>query len=973
MKQPAPFNLSTTKGFRRVREVFESALQQPPDLRTRFVEQACAGDTVLMSEVERMLAADAQTYTLLDRGAFAEACLDVNSVFAGHFEVLGILGRGGMGEVYRGRDTNLQRSVALKILPAAFTRDPDRLSRFRREAQVLASLNHPNIGAIYSFEEENGVQALALELVEGPTLADRIAQGPIPFDEVVPIARQITEALEAAHEQGIVHRDLKPANVKLRPDGVVKVLDFGLAKALQIPGATSTEAPEITSPAMLAMGVILGTAAYMSPEQAKGRPADKRSDIWAFGCVLFEMLTGNRPFDGEDVSDTLAAIIKGEPGWSALLPSTPPPIVTMLRACLTKDRRRRISDIAAVIYVLDHYADAGAPSGAGAGTPAPRRLWRTAAAAGVALAVMSAVAGYAVWTSKPSPTPQVTRFVITTSEPNALTLSGIDRDVAITPDGSRIVYGGDNQLLVRGLEQLEPAVLTGFGGPSGFGAPRSIFISPDGQWVGFFTGPAMQKVPITGGPAVRITATDGQPRGATWGPDGTVIFATFEPGTGLQRVPAAGGEPTVLTRPDRKRGERDHWWPEFLPGGAAVLFTIASGAGGIEHPEIAVLDLRTGTSKVLIRGGSHAQYVATGHLLYGVTGTLHAAAFDLGRLEVTSTPAPVLQGVMTSAIGAANAAVAANGSLVYLPGRAGGTNQRTVVSLDRQGRGSPLPGLPLDSYRDVRVSPDGARLALATTTDVWIYDAVRATRSRLTTNPAQNRSPLWTPDGQRIIFTSTRAGHAELFWRPADGTGRDERLFARSTESLDVLASAWSADGKQLLFSEVSPSGQSAISQLAIERPSEAAVLNKEFSASFPAVSPDGRWMAYMSNVSGRAEIFVERYPQLGNRQLISTDGGTRPLWSHDGGELFFHSLDGGQMLAVPIQPRSTLKAGRPKVLFEAAMSVRGVGVRPYDVAPDGRFFIIRNVQPESAGSTSPNMIVVLNWLEELKRLAPTH
>jgi serine/threonine-protein kinase len=565
----------------------------------------------------------------------------------------------------------------------------------------------------------------------------------------------------------------------------------------------------------------------------------------------------------------------------------------------------------------------------------------------------------------------VTRFGIATSAANALTLSGIDRDVAITPDGLRIVYGGNNQLLVRPLEQLEPTVLTSFGSPSGVGNPRSIFISPDGQWVGFFTGPAMQKVAISGGPAVRITATDGQPRGATWGPDGTVIFATFEPGTGLQRVSDGGGEPTVLTRPDRGRGERDHWWPEFLPGGEAVLFTIKSDADGID--QVAVLDLRTGTSKVLIRGGSNARYVATGHLVYGVTGTLRAVAFDLGRLEVVSTPAPVLEGVVTTAMGAANAMVAANGSLVYVAGRAVGASPRTVVSVDRQGRALPLPGLPPDSYRDVRVSPDGARLALATTTDVWIYDAARATRNRLTTNPAQNRSPLWTPDGQRLIFTSTRAGHPELFWRPADGTGRDERLFARSKEFLDVLASGWSPDGQQLLFSEVSPSGQSAISQMAIERPSEGALLlNKEFSASFPAVSPDGHWMAYMSNVSGRAEIYVERYPQLGSRQLISTDGGHRPLWSRDGRELYFHSLDGRHMLVVPMQPGSTLKAGRPQVLFEAAMSIRGVGVRPYDIAPDGRFFIIRDVQTEGGGGTPSNIIVVLNWLEELKRLVPT-
>jgi eukaryotic-like serine/threonine-protein kinase len=980
----------TSKRWEQIAHVYEAALEQPPEARDAWLAEACRDDPALRGEVESLIAREGaailidQPLDVAAAAALSEAPRLEPGTSVGPYRVSELIGEGGMGQVYRAHDTKLQRDVALKILPDVFVHDPDRRTRFTREAHVLASLNHPNIGGIHGFEDSGQVHALVLELVEGPTVADRIAQGPLPVDEALAIARQIADALEAAHEAGIVHRDLKPANIKVRDDGTVKVLDFGLARPAGPPHAAPTSSdptgphglnvpntvsPTIMSPAVTAIGMILGTAAYLSPEQAKGKPADKRSDIWAFGCVLFEMLTGKRAFDEDDVSDTLAAIIKGEPDWSVLPSSAPPAIVTMLRACLARDRRRRISDIAAVTYILNHHADAGMPSGATVGTHARRRRWPAA----VAIVAISAIVGYAVWILKPSPALQVVRFTITTSGGSALTPSRIDRDVAITPDGSRIVYGGSNQLLVRGLDQFEPAVLTAFVGPSGFGTPRGIFVSPDGQWVGFFTGPAMQRVAITGGPAVSIATTDGQPRGATWGPDGTIVFATFAPGTGLQRVSHLGGEPTVLTRPDRERGERDHWWPEFLPGGEAVLFTIASGAGGIESTDIAVLNLRTGRSKVLIRGGSHAQYARSGHLVYGVSGTLRAVAFDLGGLEVVSNPVPVLEGVATIAIGAANAAVAANGSLVYVPGTATAGGQRTVVSVNREGRASPLPGLPPDSYRDVRLSPDGARLALATPTDVWTYDAARGTRNRLTTNAAQNRSPLWTPDGQRIIFTSTRAGHPELFWRPADGTGRDERLFARSRESLDVLASGWSADDKQLLFSEVSPSGQSAISHMAIERPSEGAVLlNKEFSASFPAVSPDGHWMAYMSNVSGRAEIYVERYPQLGSRQLISTDGGQRPLWSRDGRELFFHSLDGRQMLAVPMQPGSTLKAGRPQVLFEAAMSVQGVGVRPYDVAPDGRFFIIRSVQMEGGGGTPSNIIVVLNWLEELKRLVPT-
>ena len=429
----------------------------------------------------------------------------------------------------------------------------------------------------------------------------------------------------------------------------------------------------------------------------------------------------------------------------------------------------------------------------------------------------------------------------------------------------------------------------------------------------------------------------------------------------------------MLTKPDRERGEGDHLWPEFLPGGDAVLFTITAVTGAIENAQIAVLDLKTGTSKVLIRGGSHAHYVPTGHLVYGVTGALRAVAFDLGRLEVVGTPAPVLEGVVTTAQGGADVAVAANGSLVYVPGGGGGGRQ-TVVSVDRQGRASPLPGLPPDTYREVRVSPDGARLALATQADVWTYDVVRATLSRLTTDPASDRGPLWTPDGQRIIFASNRAGYPELFWRLADGTGSDTRLFAPAKDLVDLFPSSWSADGKQLLFTEVPPSIQCVIGRVAIERPSDANVLLKgAFCNAFAVVSPDGRWMAYRSSISGRDEIYVERYPELGNRQQISTGGGTVPLWSHDGRELFFGSPNGRQMLAVTMQSGTTLVAGRPQVLFELAMLVQATGNRPYDIAPDGRFLIIRSAQTDIGGDPASNLIVVLNWFEELKRLVPAN
>jgi eukaryotic-like serine/threonine-protein kinase len=484
----------------------------------------------------------------------------------------------------------------------------------------------------------------------------------------------------------------------------------------------------------------------------------------------------------------------------------------------------------------------------------------------------------------------------------------------------------------------------------------------------------LKKVAITGGPPVTLCVVQNGPRGAAWSEDGTVIFATNAPGTGLQRVSSAGGEPTVLTKPDREHGEGDHLWPELLPGGDAVLFTITPISGGIEDAQIAVLDLQTGKSKVLIRGGSDAHFVPTGHLVYGALGTLRAVAFDLKRRDLVGSPTPVLDGVVTTATGAANIAVAANGSLVYIRGGARGAAQQSVVSVDRQGRASPLAGLPLDAYRDVRVSPDGARVAVATQADVSTYDVVRATLSRLTTDPAPDHSPLWTPDGQRIIFTSTRAGYPELFSRPADGSGSDERLLARGKDLVDLVAMAWSPDGGQLLFTEVPASIRGAIGKIAIERPSDVTVLVKNaFNNAFPAVSPDGRWMAYQSAiVSGLPEIYVERYPDLGNRQQISTGGGRLPLWSRDGKELFFSSLDGRQMFAVAVQSGTTLVAGRPRALFELAMLVHGGGNRPYDIAPDGRFVIIRSGQDEADGGAAPNMNVVSNWFEELKRLVPT-
>ncbi|MBI3048796.1 MAG: serine/threonine-protein kinase [Acidobacteria bacterium] len=897
-----------------------------------------------------------------------------------------------MGEVYRARDTQLERDVAIKILPDAFAHDPERAARFRREAKTLASLNHPHIGAIYGLEQatvgpaEAGhhVHALVLELVEGPTLADRIARGPIPVEESLGIARQIADALEAAHEQGIVHRDLKPANIKVREDGTVKVLDFGLAKALgpaeaghHVPHGAEVDRgvrlqPDLTASPTLSMmatqaGVILGTAAYMAPEQAKGRPADARSDLWAFGCVLYEMLTGRRAFDGEDLPDVLGAVMRLEPDWTALPAEVPPPVSTLLRACLAKDRRKRRIEATGALFVLDNVASLAAPAAtqgpAAAGLDVRRGRWRTVSLAAAAFVVGAGLLGGAVWwMTRPAP-PRVIRTEITTGGTTALNVQGVDRDIAITPDGSHLIYRGNNQLLVRAIDQLEPTVL------SGLGAPRNVFVSPDGQWIGFFDEHSpIKRVAITGGPAVDVASTDGSaPRGATWGPDGTIVFATVAPATGLLRVSAAGGEPTVLTKPGR---DGDHFWPEFLPGGEAVLFTVVP-ATGVQDAQVAVLDLRTGASKVLIRGGSHAHYVAPGYLVYNAGGTLRAVGFDLERLDVVGTSALVAQGVVTTDEGAANFMVSVNGTLLYVPGTTGGA-QQTVVSVDRNGRASALPEIPPGAYRDVRVSPDGTRLALVARGDIWTYDMSRATLSRLTTDPADERYPFWTPDGRRIGFTSNRAGYPEIFWRSADGTGSDERLLARGKDLLDLGAYGWSADDRQLVFSDViqGQSFQCVILHTTTDTRGDATVLVKNESCNYGSVvSPDGRWLAYASNLSGRFEIYVERYPQSGSRQQISMDGGLLPLWSRDGRTLFF-SKDDRQVLSVPVQSGATFTAGRPQILFELSMAPNIVGSRPYDLAPDGTFVVVRNAQTESASQT-PRLVLVQNWTEELKRLVP--
>ena len=643
----------------------------------------------------------------------------------GPYEVIGLIGQGGMGEVWQARDTKLDRDVALKVLPEAFTQDPDRLARFEREAKVLASLNHPNIGSIYGLEEAEGIRALVLELVEGPTLADRIKQGPIPLDEALPIAKQIAEALEAAHEQGVIHRDLKPANIKVKADGTVKVLDFGLAKAFQPDPSDPklSQSPTISlTAAATQMGMVIGTAAYMSPEQASGKTVDKRADVWAFGVVLYEMLTGTRPFVGDDVSKTLAHVIAIDPDWSTLPTVVPPVLGTFLRGCLEKNPKQRVQAIGDVRLAMEGAFETPASEAAEAVARRPLHPWqRPVPALGIVVmaVLVTGLAVRALTRPEPPPAPGVMRLTIVPPDTAPLGVQSPNRSpIAISPDGTQVVYGGAGGLNLRPIDQLVGAPVRG--GEGGI-AP---FVSPDGEWVGFlhvtsFT--TLQKVSTLGGPSVMVTESPTPILGASWGEDDQIIFGTV--GAGLFRVSGGGGDPEALTTIDGGQGETSHAWPSIIPGGEAVLFMISAG-GPLAIGQLAVLDLATTEVKRLGLAGGSPRYVSTGHLVYAVEdGSIRAVPFDAASLDVAGSPVPLVEGVQVRATGAADFGVSDNGRLVYVLGASGGGSQRSLIWVDREGR-EELTAAPLQAYPTVSLSPDSTRAASGIlaggNVDIWV-------------------------------------------------------------------------------------------------------------------------------------------------------------------------------------------------------------------------------------------------------------
>src|SRR5262245_48002021 len=876
----------------------------------------------------------------------------------GSYEVVSPLGAGGMGEVYRARDTKLGRDVALKLLPAAVADDTERLARFQREAQVLASLNHPNIGAIYGLEQLASARFLVLELVEGGTLASRLEPGAVPVDEAIDVARQIALALQAAHDKGIVHRDLKPSNVAFTEAGDVKVLDFGLAKLndrTDLSGPPASLTPTITSPALMTgVGTLLGTAAYMSPEQARGKPADKRSDVWAFGCVLYEMLTGRRAFDDNDIADTLASVLKRDPDWTRLPDGLPSAIRVLVRRCLTKDPRQRCGDMAAALILLEESTQLSTVPAPAAAQPNRGLARRLVVPAAVILA--AALGGVATWWEMRPDAPPVVRTSILLSG-----IVGSPRPIAITPDGTRILYISSNraQLLVRALDELDPRPLV-----SGVNL-ASPAVSPNNQFVVYVDGITLMRVPLKGGAAITIAQVDGPMRGVTWLNDDTIVFATGNATTGLQRVSASGGAVTVLTRPDQQRGEADHILPGRLPGGRAVLFTTTWKAGG--PAQIVLLDLDTGDRKILVREGTASRYVESGHLLYVANGVLQAVPFDLETRTIAGTAVPVLQEFAMLAYVMSVLDVAANGTLVYARGSG---MSRLPVWVDSGGHETAIKA-PIGMYQVPRLSPDDRRLAYFDVTssgeyDVWILDIERGTVDKLTTDRGRDSEPIWSRDSTRIAYHSGgQPGGPGIFIRRADGTGSAERLTTGTH-----LPSYWSADGKWIAYADFGDRGISAatvtgVMRVAVEGDHTPSAVIKGGGG---RISPTERWVATTSSTTGTEEIYVLPFPDTSRgRTRISTDGGQNATWAPDGKTLYYRR--GQAVMAVAVGGDDPSTWPKAKTLFEGPYLL-DFGPTHFDAARDGRLLMVKPVDADGQGAPR-QLVVVQNWFEELRRLAP--
>jgi eukaryotic-like serine/threonine-protein kinase len=909
----------------------------------------------------------------------------------GVYEVTALIGEGGMGQVYRARDTKLNRDVALKILPDAFASDPDRLARFTREAQTLAALNHANIAHIHGLEETGGVRALVMELVNGEDLTQRIAHGAIPVAEALPIAMQIAEALEAAHEQGIVHRDLKPANIKVKADGTVKVLDFGLAKALNPEGAGASAdaalSPTITTPAMTMRGVILGTAAYMSPEQTRGQAVDKRADIWAFGCVLFEMLTGAQAFGGETISDALANVLGRDLNWMALPGSTPASIRRLLARCLERDPKRRLHDVADARLDIEEALDRPRAVPIEAADQAPSlssRVTLTVVGLVAGVALLAGAVGAIVFVRSrgvvAAPAPDVVRFVA--SLPPGTTLSSIAPAAVPSPDGRHfVIVGRDDQadvgsdaLFLRAANEITARKIPG---TDRSGRP---FFSPDGRWIGFFrlagsgvtAGDVLMKIPLEGGAPemiARVNGTGAQTiQGADWGTDGTIVFAQRS-GTsgfmGLSRVSASGGTPSDLLSADVGRGE-EYAWPQWLPGGEHVLFSIHKQGGQAEG--VAILSLKTGEKRVVVADAAYGRLAPTGHLLFVRGGNLLAAAFSQSRLEITGESIVVQPGIGYQAASAsADFAVAtASGAAAMVFRDPTFQDASSLIWVDRQGGVTPIAS-PERGFRQPRLSPDGQQLVVDISTasgrDIWICDLRRGLLSRVTTTEGFPETPLWSPDGSSVAWVSQADGKFHVVRKRADGSDVEQRLWS-TVEHIHL--NAWAPDGRSLLINATHGQRHNLVEVTLQPQVSARPFRESRFNEWGATISPDGHRVAFVSDESGQAEVYVTSRNGAG-KMLVSSAGGTQPLWSHDGRELFYTS--GRRLMSVAVAAADSVDVGPSHLLFEAP-HIGGDRDPSYAVSPDGqRFLMMRLAKNNAVGA---EVVVTLNWLDELMKRMTT-
>jgi Tol biopolymer transport system component len=877
----------------------------------------------------------------------------------GSYQVLSLIGVGGMGEVYRARDTRLNRDVALKVLPEVFARDVQRMARFEREAKLLASLNHPNIAAIYGLEESGPIRALVMELVEGPNLAERIRGGAIPLDEALPIARQVADAVEYAHDKSVIHRDLKPANIKVKEDGTVKVLDFGLAKALS---DDPTEGDMSNSPtlsmAATRQGVILGTAAYMSPEQAKGKQVDRRTDVWAFGAVLYEMLTGKQAFHGDDITEVLAAVVKTEPDWTPLPPATPTAIRTLLRRCLEKNLRQRLAHIGEARILIEGVLTGAAPAEAVA-TASHNGRERIAWATAALLLVSVVVLGVLRFREAPPEQP-ATRLSIL--PPEEATLAGAP---VISPDGRKLAFvgrdaNGQTTLWIRLTDALAAQPL-----PGTTGAGEYIFWSPDSRFLAFFAEGKLKKIDITGGPPIALCDTP-PVLGGAWSDAGVILLGRGL--TGLYRVTAAGGSLTPLTTPDPLQAEASHRFPDFLPDGDHFLFRVTSLQPN--QAGIYLGSLNSDEKRFLFTASSNARYVPPGYVLFLREDTLMAQSFDAQQLQLSGEAFPMAEDVPQNGNGFGSFSASENGVLAY----ASGSNSSThFVWVDRAGRETNATSgeVPTPLSQHFALSPDEERVTMETGGggDIWLLDLTRRTNSRFTFDPGIDGKAIWSPDGNHLVFSSTRAGKLALYRKASTGAGQEELIVPLSgAVTPNAGPTDWSRDGRFILAQQLGDKTKYDLVMVPLSADRKPVpYLESEFDEGHGRFSPDGRWVAYASNESGRPEVYVQSFPASGGKWQVSTGGGMLPQWRADGEELFYLVPATGRMMSAEVKTAPQFEVGMPKLLFTAPVGLNHnmEAGNHYAVSADGQRFLL--TLPVQQSGPAP-ITVVLNWTAGLNK-----